>query len=61
MPRLLLTADEVAETLAIGRTKVYELIRTGRLGSVRLDGMRRIPTDALSEFVATLTEDEPGD
>jgi excisionase family DNA binding protein len=43
--------------LGIGRTKVYDLIRTGALRSVRLGGSRRIPATALAEFVAQLEEE----
>ena len=55
MDRLLLTPIEAARALGIGRTKVYELIASGRLRSVRLDGCRRITRDDLAEFVARLT------
>ncbi|MWA01558.1 helix-turn-helix domain-containing protein [Actinomadura sp. LD22] len=43
--------------LGIGRTKVYDLMRTGALRSVRLGGSRRIPATALTEFVARLEEE----
>lgn len=55
MDRLLLTPVEAARALGIGRTKVYELITSGRLRSVRLDGCRRITRDDLAAFVAQLT------
>jgi hypothetical protein len=32
--------------LSIGRSKVYELMRTGRLESVRIDASRREPMAA---------------
>jgi excisionase family DNA binding protein len=51
---LLLTANEAAEALAIGRSKVYELIMSGELESVRIGGCRRVPADALVQFVAGL-------
>ena len=57
MDALLLTPVEAARALGIGRTKVYELIATGRLRSVRLDGCHRIPRDELAAFVARLAED----
>ncbi|MFL5910240.1 MAG: helix-turn-helix domain-containing protein [Gaiellaceae bacterium] len=57
MDKLLLTPAEAAQALGIGRTKVYELIATGRLRSVRLDGCRRITSDDLAAFVARLTEE----
>ena len=52
--KLLLKPEEAAEVLSIGRSKVYELIGTGELASVRIGASRRIPTDALIEFVRRL-------
>jgi len=57
MDRLLLTPVEAARVLGIGRTKVYELMASGRLRSVRLDGCRRITRDDLAAFVAQLSAD----
>lgn len=57
MDTLLLTPVEAARALGIGRTKVYELIASGRLRSVRLDGCRRITRDDLAAFVAQLSAD----
>ncbi len=59
MDKLLLTPEEAAEALSVGRSKVYELIGKGRLSSVRIDASRRIPVDALTEFVQGLREMEP--
>jgi excisionase family DNA binding protein len=52
--KLLLKPEEAAELLSIGRSKVYELIGTGELASVRIGTSRRIPADALAEFVREL-------
>ena len=57
MNKLLLTPEEAAEVLSIGRTKVYALMADGDLISVRIGNSRRVPLDAVSEFVARL-EDE---
>ncbi|MEU2374501.1 helix-turn-helix domain-containing protein [Streptomyces misionensis] len=51
----LLTVPEVAARLKIGRTKVYDLIRTNRLVSIKVDGCRRIPNDAVGAFIRRLT------
>ncbi len=56
MDKVLLTAEEAAEALGVGRCKVFDLIRRGALRSVKLDGYRRIPRAALEEFVAELVE-----
>jgi excisionase family DNA binding protein len=44
--------------LGIGRTKVYELMRSRALRSVKIGGLRRIPATALAEFIAHLEEQE---
>jgi excisionase family DNA binding protein len=54
MERLLLTSEEVAEVLGIGRTKVYELMRLGLIESVKIHGCRRIPTEAVHDYVDRL-------
>ena len=56
MPRLLLTVPEAAETLAISRSKLYELIAAGLVRSVRIDGSRRVPVEALESYVAALLD-----
>ncbi len=54
--KLLLKPEEAAEILSIGRSKVYELMGTGELASVRIGRCRRIPAEALSDFVAGLRD-----
>lgn len=55
--QLLLTAEQAATSLAICRTKVYELLRNGQLESIRIGASRRIPSSALAEFVERLRKD----
>lgn len=52
--RLLLRPEEVATALGVGRTTVFELIRVGELRSVKIGKSRRIPTEAVREYVAGL-------
>jgi excisionase family DNA binding protein len=54
MERLLLTAEETAAMLSIGRTKVYELMRLGLIESVKIRGSRRIPMVAVHDYVERL-------
>jgi excisionase family DNA binding protein len=54
MDKLLLTPAEAARALGIGRTKVYELMASGALASVRIGRCRRVPREALAELVVTL-------
>jgi excisionase family DNA binding protein len=58
--RVLLTPERAADALSISRWKLYELLRTGRLRSVRIGTCRRIPTQALDEFIASLASGQPG-
>ena len=44
LPVLLVRPEVAARVLGVGRTKVYELIRSGALRSVRVGGLRRIPS-----------------
>jgi len=56
MDKLLLTIEEAADQLSIGRTKAYELVGTGRLETVSIGRCRRVPVQALAEFVRQLRE-----
>jgi excisionase family DNA binding protein len=47
----LLKVPEVMAQLKVGRSKVYDLIRTHRLVSIKIDGCRRIPADAVRDFI----------
>jgi excisionase family DNA binding protein len=47
----LLTVGEVMARLRLGRSKVYDLIRTRRLASVTIGRCRRIPASALGSFI----------
>jgi excisionase family DNA binding protein len=53
-PALLLTVEEAARRLRIGRTTAYALIADGDLESVPVGRLRRVPTEALTEYVAKL-------
>lgn len=57
---VLLTPEEAAEALGIGRWKLYDLLREGRLRSVRIGSCRRISATALAEFVAALELEQTG-
>lgn len=50
------TVEQVAEILNVGRDKVYFLIRTGQLRSIKIGKLRRITDRHLAEFVTSLEE-----
>jgi excisionase family DNA binding protein len=58
MEKLLLTPEEAAERLSVGRSRIFELIATGRLRSVRIGASRRVPASALIDFVNDLAASE---
>lgn len=54
---LVLRPEEVARALQVSRWTVYELLRTRALHSVKIGGVRRVPVDALAQYIADLVED----
>ena len=50
-PRLLYTPKQAAGALGIGRSKLYDLLRDGELESIHIGAARRIPAQALDEFI----------
>jgi excisionase family DNA binding protein len=57
---LLVTIEEAARRLSIGRSQIYEVMRRGRLRSVRIGRSRRILERDLEAFVGELF-DSPED
>jgi excisionase family DNA binding protein len=53
------TVEQVAEILNIGRDKVYFLLRTGQLRSIKIGKLRRITDQHLTDFVASLEDAKP--
>ncbi|MFE0907952.1 helix-turn-helix domain-containing protein [Streptomyces rochei] len=47
-----LTVAEAARRLGIGRTKMYEYVSSGAIHSVKIGSLRRIPAEALNDFLA---------
>lgn len=58
---LLITIDEAAKRLSIGRSHIYQQIQLGRLRSVRIGRSRRILESDLAAFVAELLGGPDGD
>ncbi len=52
--QLLLRPAEAAQALGLSRTKVFELMKSGELRSVKIGHLRRVSASALAEFVARL-------
>ncbi|MFE9797025.1 helix-turn-helix domain-containing protein [Streptomyces goshikiensis] len=57
-PQELLTVPQVMARLQLGRSAVYDLLRTQQLASITLGRARRIPTHALTDFIRTRLDQE---
>jgi len=55
--RKLYRVEEVADALDIGRTKVFDLIRSGQLASVKVGGSRRITEQAIEDYIDALVDE----
>ena len=61
MGRQLLTTSQAAARLGLGETKTKELISTGQIRSVKIDWSRRVPEDAVDEYIARLDAEQNGE
>ncbi|WP_329258706.1 helix-turn-helix domain-containing protein [Actinoallomurus sp. NBC_01490] len=52
--KALYRVNEVIEILSLSRSTVYELIRSGRLRTVKEGGTRLVPAGAIADYVALL-------
>ena len=50
--RLLLTVVEAARRLEISRSLLYELIAKDEIQSIRVGRLRRVPAEALSDYIS---------
>lgn len=59
---MLLTVKDVESALQLGRTRTYELVRSGELPVIRIGRAVRIPRDALRRWVeAQVAAVQPSD
>jgi excisionase family DNA binding protein len=56
--RLLLTIEESAERLGIGRTLMYALVSSGAVESVRIGRLVRVPAESLPVFIRQLRDQQ---
>jgi excisionase family DNA binding protein len=59
--KLLVTPQEAAEILSLGRTTIFELMACGQLPSVRIRSSRRLPVVALQQVVQQLLDEARGE
>ena len=58
MDPLLLSPEDAAELLGVGRSTVYDLMRMKLLPSVKIGRARRVPVAAVKAYVDRLTESQ---
>ena len=51
MEKVLLTVEEAAHVMSMGRTRIYELIKSGDLKSIKCGKSRRIVSESVRNFV----------
>lgn len=55
--RLLLSVEEAAERLGIGRSLMYELLASNQITSIHVGRLRRITPQALHAYITALHDD----
>jgi hypothetical protein len=55
-----LTVREAVIFSRIGKTKLYELMASGQIESVKVDGRRLVPTESLRGYFARLQAEQVG-
>jgi excisionase family DNA binding protein len=58
---LLLTVEEAADRLSIGRTLMYRLVSSGAVRSVTIGRLRRVPAECLEQYVSDLLQGTPAE
>lgn len=56
---LLYTPEDAAQRLSVGRSTLYELMRSGELESIHIGRARRIPESSLVEYVERRRQETP--
>lgn len=59
--KVLLTVEEAAARLHLGRTSVFGLIKRGEIASVQIGRSRRIPARVLDRYAERLLAEQCGD
>jgi excisionase family DNA binding protein len=55
--KMLVSPEEAAQILSIPKRRVFELLSGGRIRSYKIGRLRRIPIEALREYIARLEKE----
>lgn len=58
--RAMYRVEEACRLLSLSRSEVYEQIRAGRLRTVKQGRARRVPAEAIQEYVQLLVTESEG-
>ena len=61
VPRQMLTVEQAAEALGIGRTTMFALIKAREIETVRIGRLRRVPADAIDTYTHRLITEQTTD
>ncbi len=56
MEKLLLSVEEAGKVLGFGRSRMYELINSGEVPSIRIGRLIKISPDALNKWIEKQNE-----
>lgn len=56
--RVLLTVEEAAKYLGVGRTLMYRLIKDGEIQTVQIHRLRRVPREAVNAYAARIQSEQ---
>ncbi len=54
---MLFNATQVAKIMGVSKSQVYNLMNSGRLGSVSIGRSRRVTNSQMKDFISSLTPD----
>jgi excisionase family DNA binding protein len=57
--KLLVSPEDAAEILSLSVRRIYELLAHGRIRSFKIGKVRRIPMEALRDYIARLEQEQP--
>jgi excisionase family DNA binding protein len=58
-PTLLLTVEQSAKLVGIGRTTAYALVKSGEWRTIKIGRLRRLTREILEDWIAQKVSDRP--
>jgi excisionase family DNA binding protein len=58
--KLLLSPEEACETIGVKRATFFKLLAAGKIPSIKIGRLRRIPVDGLRRYVEQQVQEQTG-